>query len=476
MNGYFNGKVKAALGIFGAVVITVLGIAVGQSLDSGTQYLPLVAKTKATTRIPASPKVTLTHTPAPSLTASSTAFSDPQPSATPNPFTPEPTIGAVFTPYPSAPLCSDDMHNVHIFHTLWDSVRGCHYDHEHGTSPFTESVSAVFFEFDIFALLCGVEVGHCNPSSPMENTHKHGGMKWQVDVPIAQGCTLGFENAVTGVDNAVIEYHAFGDYAVEFETRVHSTLFMGRLCRPGQDPGYIFTIQHQDYGQRVGQYQGDVLQYPDTPLPAYAAGLGPYFTVDRYGDCVGCRPSLAFVRNNNYNANSIWTSKGGHAEGSTLFNLLFRVRDNYQLLEWHTTAYPFIFGWVCGETAYDALGCRYNNSTSTVHEISGIIPQAWDNAEGIDTDPEIGRVTFEGYTTRYGLVNPNCNGPSDECFPLKLVRAFTGLYGAELSASKVTNPNPVDTPERDLYFCAGGIVCTETSTGAIPSGWIGPSN
>lgn len=429
----------------------------------------------------ASPTRTKTATPIPPTstegvpTVTATVLITLVPTATP---TPAPPVAHV--PYPDAPLCPDsgEAHDRSVFHTLWNAALGCHYDHEHGEDPFTQEVASAFPGFDLFALLGNVETGHTNPSGPMENTHKHGGFKWQVTVPAPQGCVLDFEDAAAGVSKAVIQYHNFGDYSVEFETRIHSALFLAELCRPNTDPGYIYTIQHQDYGQRVFQYQGDCLDYPDLAC-SYDKNLGPYFTADRYGPCFGCRISLAFVRDRNINANSIWTSKGGHTfpSGSTLFNLLFRVRDTYQLLEWASAAdgYPYSFGWVCGESAYNPSVCRYNNSTSTVHEVAGIIPEDWDNLAGFDSEPEIGRITAEGYTTRFGELNLSCSEPGFDCHPLKLVRAFVGKYGGELSAAKVTNPNPLDTPERDIYFC-GAANCAETSLGAVSSGWIGAEN
>jgi hypothetical protein len=89
-------------------------------------------------------------------------------------------------PFADAPLCPD--HNHSTWHGLWDSVRGCHYDHEHGTFPFTSEVAAAFPGFDLRTLLCGVEVGHCVPSGPMEHTHKHGGFKWNVLLGHPHGC------------------------------------------------------------------------------------------------------------------------------------------------------------------------------------------------------------------------------------------------------------------------------------------------
>jgi hypothetical protein len=94
-------------------------------------------------------------------------------------------------PFPDAPLCPDtgEAHDHSLFHTLWDDKRGCHYDHEHGQNPFTPEVAAAFPGFDLRALIGGVGVGHTNPSSPMENTHKHGGFKWDVTLSHSVGCS-----------------------------------------------------------------------------------------------------------------------------------------------------------------------------------------------------------------------------------------------------------------------------------------------
>jgi hypothetical protein len=120
-------------------------------------------------------------------------------------------------PYPDAPLCPDtgDAHDHSLFHTLWDSTRGCHYDHEHGQNPFTPEVAATFPNLDLWALLGDVGIGHTNPSSPKENTHKHGGFKWQVQLEHPLGCE-GYQGSETGVSASVIQYHNLGDYSMEF--------------------------------------------------------------------------------------------------------------------------------------------------------------------------------------------------------------------------------------------------------------------
>lgn len=366
-----------------------------------------------------------------------------------------PTFTPSIAPYPSAPLCVE--HDTGTFHTLWNSAAGCHYDHEHGTNPFIPAVAAVFPGFDLQALLGGAQIGHDYPTSPAENTTKHGGFKWQVSVPAPQGCVTGFDSAQYGVDAAVVQFHGFGDLSHELEGRFHSTAALLRQCMPGSsDYGYIFTIQHQDYGQRVAPYQGFVLPYPDNPVPAYGGGFGPYWSLDCVGaGLVGCRSSVQFVRDRNLNVSSTVTSKGGRTGAQNIFNLLWRVRDNYQLLDSSDLGYPFTFVPVCEAQ----VGCRWNNSTATIHEVAGFIPVEWDGSVW-DTDPRVGRVSGEAII----------NG-----FPVVLVSAYVGQYGGELSAAKVSNPTPADTPDREIFFC-GGVVCAETDAGAVPSGWIGAQN
>jgi hypothetical protein len=406
------------------------------------------------------------------------------PSLAPSP-QPDQALGSVgIAPYPGAPLCADtgEAHDNSLFHTLWDSTRGCHYDHEHGQNPFTLEVAETFPGFDLQALIGGVGVGHTNPSSPMENTHKHGGFKWDVTLSHSAGC-VGGEGATVGVNSAVIQYHAFGDYAIEFEARTHSALALMRQCLESNptDYGYVFVNQHEDYGQRVAPYQGNILSYPDTPLPAYNSGLKPYFTIG----CIGGIPPCDKNRNyqnfldQNVSADSLWVSEPLHLaeSGSPLFALLFKVRDNYQVLDWTDQEYPFTFLWLCSVDAgltYEPAGCRYNNSTTRVQQVAGTIPDSWDNLAGFDTDMRVGRITAEGYVTRFGVLNMNCTVPGEDCHPIKLVQAFVGSYGS-LFFNKEETASPIGTPERDIYFC-GEQVCADDSPEAVPSGWIGKSN
>jgi hypothetical protein len=391
-------------------------------------------------------------------------------------------------PDPDAPLCPDsgDAHDHSLFHTVWENTRGCHYDHEHGQNPFTPEVAETFPGFDLRMLIGGVGVGHTNPSSPMENTHKHGGFKWDVTLSHAVGCAAG-ESEPTGVDAMVIQYHAFGDYSIEFESRTHSAVGLLRQCQPGNptDFGYMFVNQLQDYGQRVAPYQGGVLPYPDTPNPAYEGARAPYFTVTCFGTTPFCNkfPSVESFLSRPNNASSTWTSDPAKLtdSGSHLFALLFRVRDNYQILDDSDQTYPFTFAWLCSEDGGTSFrpqpGCPYNNTTTRVHEVMGEIPVEWDNLAGFDTDSRVGRITADGYVTRFGDLNLSCTVPGTDCHPIKLVQAFTGRYASRfaLVPGEKASFSAGNLPERDIYFC-NGVVCAEGGPGAVSSGWIGPTN
>lgn len=391
-------------------------------------------------------------------------------------------------PFPDAPLCPDsgEGHDTSLFHTLWDNTRHCHYDHEHGQNPFTEEVAAAFPGMDLRDLIGGVGVGHTNPSSPMENTHKHGGFKWDVTLSHSVGCEGG-SGYPTGVDAMVIQYHAFGDYSVEFESRTHSAVGLLRQCQEGNpnDFGYVFVNQLQDYGQRVSPYQGGILPYPDAPVPAYDSNRAPYFSVICFGTTAPCGkyPSRDSILSRDNIATSTWISSPGKLtdSGSHLFAILFRVRDTFQALDDSDQSYPFTFAWLCsadGGVSYSAAaGCSYNNTTTRVHEIMGEIPEEWDNRDGFDTDSRTGRITAEGYVTRFGDLNPSCTEPGTDCHPIKLVQAFTGSYLSQFSLVKGEKANfsAGNLPERDIYFC-NGVVCTETDAGAVSSGWVGAGN
>lgn len=409
------------------------------------------------------------------------------------------TEGAAIAPYKGAPLCLDtgELHDKSLFHTIWDSARGCHYDHEHGFDPFTPEMQAIFP--NLYDFLGRVQIGHSNPSSPCENElgpcgaaiGKHGGFKWYADASVPSGCVLGFEGGTVCALAVAIEYHAFGDKTFELEPRVHSLAAAILQAKPGNlaDTGLVEVIQHADYGQNVVPYQGDIMPYPNAPNPAYDPRQAPYIS----SDCIGqktasergqCRASREQILDRSLNTNSVWVSKRAEnvaPSGSHLLAILFRVKDDYQVFDWTDKVYPFKFIWLCsgdGGAHYQAsAGCGYNNSSTTPHEIWLDIPAAWDNLAGFDTNPDAGRITADGFVTSHGDLAAAgiCAIPGAACFPIHMESAFVGLTSIELSEHKVANPNRDDTPDRDIYFC-GSLVCREGDPGALSSGWIGQGN
>lgn len=440
---------------------------------------------------------TATETVGPSATSTSTG----SPTSTAPPVTPTTPPTGNIQPFRNAAYCSDvgEQHDNSMWHGLWDYDRGCAYDHEHGAYPFTPDVAA-FFPFNIRFEMGNVDIGHTNPSSPMENTHKHEGFKWQVDLTAPNVCEVGFEGSDIAVKAYAIQYHAFGPPSVEHEARNHSAMGAFAFCKDGNpnDIGYMYVVQLQEYGQRVTPYQGFILPYPNNPAQ-YFTERGPYITsgcagpnipmppgMSQLGTTLAtCRSSVAFVLSRNLDVDSIWSSKptGNQPKPETpkLLRVLFRFRDLSQILDSTDLVHPFTWRYLCASDAARQVfnrfqvGCRWNNSTSTIHEVTGDIPEAWDGLAGFDTDPRPGRITARGFVTSFGDLNPECTAAGEGCYPIILVNAFVGNYSSELSAEKVSNTDEFNTPERDIYFCRDEV-CGETDMGAVPSGFIGPEN
>lgn len=476
-----------------------------KTLPDGSTILlcPPPAAVSTDTPAPASdtpPGPTATRTRAPRTPTVGPTSTPVVPSSTPDLSTgvPTPTLlpAVSIAPYISAPLCPDhgELHNHSQFHTVWDDKRGCHYDHEHGTSPFTDTVAAAFPDFDLKALLGGVEIGHTNPSSPVENVVKHEGFKWDVSLKHGSGECVGREKVPVCVISMVVQYHTFGNYQIEFLSRVHSAVALMKACvvANSTDCGYGFFNMHQDYGQRVSPYQAGgafacILDYPDSPVPPFEPAREPYFSVDPIAGPAECGAdryqSRAQVVAGDFDSNSTWISEAVNVVAQKLFFVAFRLRDAFQMLLWGDGHYPFVFTWLCsnddGLTYAAKPGCRFNNSTTRVHEIGGEIPKAWDGLAGWDTDPSTGHVTVNGFVTQMGqpVAEGLCVAPGVQCFPLKLSHWPTGKYGSATfpSPERISAFDPINLPERDICF-KGGVLAVCDTPGAKSSGWIGANN
>lgn len=438
-------QLKATLTVIAPVVATLKG-----SLTPG----PPVTPSRTPTR---------TSSPSPSLTASSTLA----PTVTSNvpTVTPLPT-GNPGAPYPGAPACT--QHTFDEFHTLWNATLGCHYDHEHGINPNTPEIEAVLP--GIYEFLGNTWIGHTNLSSPIENTDKHGGFKWQCDATAPNGSTIGFENGTVAIDAYCVQIHSFGDQAIEMEPRIHSSVGILRQSKPDNpnDYGWVYVIQYQDVGQRIIPYQGTIEPWPNQPDPAFPSPRGPYWSNDCVGNVIQCRSSLAQAMAN-ANSETVTTKPSGTGYSTTPdhFRFLYRTNDGYRIFQWSDQTHPFTWLWLCssdGGFEFNPVGCRYNHSTTTVHELAANVPAAWDNLAGWDTDARVGRVTAEGFVDQNGDPTAVCEAPGVQCFPRKYVQAFVGFSSSETFNIKCQPSNIACFPDRDIYF------------DGVPSGWIGPNN
>ncbi len=401
-------------------------------------------------------------------TAQPTA-TDPAPptqTVTPPPVTPTFTVpaptGVPGDPFPGAPLCAS--HNDTMWHGLWNDQLGCHYDHEHGKDPHASPLWSQYIG------VIGQEVSY--PwQTPNENAQKHYGYKYDWRENLA--CT-GRENSQHGVRAYLIERHSVGDYSVAFQAPFHSSAGTVVICnKSGSGPDGTITVGGwQTSGQRTSPYQGVILgfdynaQYPG--YQPYDAAREPYIALD----CVGsdCNRTLQ-----NVTGGSTWIFEPVNLEGNSLLSFLFRTRDAHNVVDGNSrfgSSDNLVFLYVCsddGGATFRQANCRNNNTTGAVHEIMGEIPNSWDNLDGVVD----GRVTFEGHVDRFGNLT-TCSVQGPDCIPVKLVNAQVGSYGMQDSGGRQPLSREA-LPELDIYFC-GSTVCTETSPGAVPSGWASLKN
>lgn len=359
--------------------------------------------------------------------------------------TPVPT-GVPGAPYPTAPLCA--THDPLAYHSLWDSARGCHYDHEHGDDP-----GAIAGLFGVnYQQFTGSGVSYPWETTN-ENLAKHGGYKWTVRGTNEDACVAG-DVGTNGTEGFAVEFHAKGDGA-ESSHATHSSFVIVRVCNAAGQTGILVTGGHQFYGVRKAPYQGVVLNYPDQTYSPYP-NQSPYLDLGCFNDngaALDCGTKAG-------HSDTTWVSRpqalpGGHA----IAQLLFRGRDAYQWVNGSTRTTTPTYRYVCGGAVYNPVGCQANNTTETIHQVFGNVPSAWDAQDGaID-----GLVSYSGYTDRWGAIVSGCTSTSLDCIPLFLLHVPVGGFSTVFD-NAVLPFSAAALPERDIYF------------NGVPSGWVGQGN
>jgi hypothetical protein len=369
--------------------------------------------------------------------------------------------GGASAPYASAPLCS--THDATKWHGLWDSARGCHYDHEHGDDP---SLADSYFG-PAGAQWGGQAISYPFATSDMENTHKHGGYKYSVKMPNyhpwpACGVNSDVDNSATGNNCIVasrIEYHIVGG-TMDTLARVHSYYMEAYVCKyPAYtDCGIIRIGGHADFaelkaphystrivrpGGMVDFGNGLMMDYaPDGPdLPATSGE--PYVFMIPFSDSELAErlahppttPNATMDQWSMQDLNDCEPKPAGDPCHNKFARFLAQVGDAWNLLD---TQNPNNLRWICKGQP----GCQYNGSLKGVNEIGFLVLQAWQSSGN-------GFVTMQGFTDRWG--NPRtdgaCTSASVDCVPLSLEHAPVGYAG-----SRMDNGCECVVYEYDTYF------------------------
>lgn len=349
-------------------------------------------------------------------------------------------------PFPGAPLCP--THNDTQYHGLWDSARGCHYDHTHNDDP--SQADSIFGAAG--SLWGGQTIGYPFQTPNENNPTGHSGYKYFVNLAPNPVCAQELFEYLNPDPNCVTAframYHDVGGNAHGMK-RFHSYYMEAQIMsRNGQVTGTIQTGGWGDYGcVHVPYKTAFVLDNAQNPLNADGSnrcGNGQSLFTPPYRAFV--LASEAFARAaQNRQILTIWSPDATYGYNK-LAALTWRVFDSSSGMDVND---PYGERPVCPDAK-----CRYNNSEHHVLTIQFYVPPS------LDTDGD-GRVTYSGYTDRKGNVVQGCTAPALDCVPLKIVNAPVGIALWSISD---TPPSPIipklNVRDYDIYF------------NGQPSGWI----
>lgn len=359
----------------------------------------------------------------------------------------------------SAPTCPSALHSATAWHPLWmpgelltselvsklqaASVPaatitqigqvGCHYTHTHHANP--ELADNVFGPAG--ALWGGQTISYpwatMSASGAHENHAKHEGSKYMVErsLPTAAGNTtdlnwqIGPHNRVT---DARIQYHAMGG-PLDATVRFHSYYTEYRVCHKTQTTqcGTTQFGGHADYGVLHVPYKQQFLALPgqdpvpmtqslnDDPYRAHALlEDGEWMKLFPAWLCKGCGKT-------SFTIGWLWTTSaryGWHQVGGQFI----ASHDDWQGID---RANPSRVQLVC---APQVNPCRLNNTEHQPFTLWAHAPPSFDQSAQ-DTDPSVGFVSYQGYTSVKGVLAPTCTTASADCVPLKWVHMPTGYAG-----------------------------------------------
>lgn len=391
--------------------------------------------------------VTICDLPMPTIETTATATPIPLPTATPTDAAPTVTPTEI-AEYASAPLCPtrDDRY----WHSLWDSVRGCHYDHVHGVDPNHPLVASYpignsgLVMGTMRDLQGGVDFGYLWQTLN-ENVNKHQGYNGQsaINLPCEQQnyrhLAEGKRNCVTAFD--VVFHHDQG--VREGVSRFHSaSVHVAGCARDGSGCGDIFTGGVSDTGDLHSPYKTTCVEplgsnRPFCPIdPAvWKAQLNnpPYWAYSTAVDALKVRErgdlrrDMLSLRNmpsdrmvwSNYSSDRTPSIGNRLGQANLLFHINARSYNESSYYDPDTRTFKYI----CPDSSCSATG-----DAIYLYAIAVEIPSDLPLIDGM--------VWFEGFTDRAGRIDRSgrCSGVGVECVPLRIRNMKPGLYVYDMVA------------------------------------------
>lgn len=284
-------------------------------------------------------------------------------------------------PYPEAPLC--DSHDNRAYHGLWDSVRGCHYDHHHGDDPHTVDD---LFGTSLFTLMGG-DISHpwqTFSDAGYENDLKHAGYFWHVRRDLTcleRGCMTAFR--------VLVHQHPTGrDAAVRYHSGVlEANVLDLETGRPGfiQVPGMWVDF-------------GDLL-------------VDGVDVLDVAGN--GNRHKQHGSAAQGFGSQIIWygASQVALEGGQGFVRISTSIHDPWDFTSPVDPSNTEDF--VC----WPLRRCPSNATLLRPHLITVSIPGRWRHIVDPDHD---GVADWTGWTDRYGVITTGCGSPSLDCVPVTM--------------------------------------------------------
>lgn len=383
----------------------------------------------------ATPAVLPTDTPTPTDTATLQPTDTPSPTAT-NTLVPTPTPTPTPLPRSQWPLCPS--HDATQWHALIDTIRACHYDHEHGDNP--HAAEAVFGPPPAI----GETISFPWETSAAENIQKHGGYKWFVLLNQYCDPNANYEASPNAncITDARVEAHFIGASS-DALARFHSYYAEFRICKnPGfTECGIIRTGGWADMGVLEVPYTGARVARPSAAIdfgigstygggnadimlsyPADASELDTICTVGNRGcdNPYWASASLTDVGGPGFKPQSVLSMNNvgpvNHFGHNPHLRFLARIFDSWDTID---ATSPSTLHFLCRDGS-----CADNASLRELGETSAHIPSAWDtNSDGF--------ADMSGFTDRYGNSVSGCTSLGLDCVPFSVVHVPVGFASTD---------------------------------------------